>query len=594
MTSKLEQLNEFLEREQSLAAMVPAETLFGMLTRSYDAPANWCALARKNDGKFDVTPPGDIIRADGIEDVLFVRSSPFEVQIDADEIPSRDAFLFECSARVLMTIPAERTDLASFRERVLGSYTLATTDNVRRYVETEVTNAFQRACAEADAAQLLDGDARERVAHLVTEALQGPCFAAGLELADNVKVTLSCDSYDTVRKAGERAAQKQRAHEAEQQLRDALRDAQSRHLDHLSSLIDRAKQLASQSPEMGVQDVIKSFPTQDRGQLYKALLSTPSRQSKPTTVVVATSRELLFYDTSQPNTETHRMPLDGPPGPIRSIQLCGSMCGPGDAFLVGASRGVYVVNANGTNVDRLYMVNDAPNVRGGFNAVARGEHSIIATHSELGIVRWNIDQPQQAQRLFPDLTRNADAVRGALIRNGKGYASVGNTIVSWNEDKNYPTPPAEPTETWQLQQATSPFAMTAFAPTDAGMFAGTSNGFVYHWSHDNAEAPTLIHQGFDRAVETVQWIDADGVSNLMIADLTSRLSTRVLDDSFVMHYEAGGQTLRRAEANRNVVVAMNDLRDRLICWTPGEGDRATHVIPVAAAHQAHIQDFCLT
>lgn len=597
MTSKHAQLAEFLAREQSLAAMVPADTLFGMLTRSYDLPADWSALARKSDGKLLVVSPGGVIKADDVEDVLFVRAATFSVETSTDNVPSRDAFLFDCDTRILLSIPAERTDLASFRERVLGSYTLATTDNIRRYFEQDLRDALHRACAEMDAASLVAGDATERLEHVVTEALRGPCFAAGLELAGNVSVSLTCDSYDSVRKAGDHAARKQRAHEAEEQLRQALRDAQSRHMDHLKGLVDRARELASHSPDVGLQEIIKSFPAADRGQMYAALLAAPAQGKKDGLIAVATADHVLLYDAWQGDEPIRTIPLQGGPGQLRSIQTVSTPNASSRAdsqtkhatLLIGAARGAYVLPADGTQDAQAYTLSDAPLVRGGCNAVAMSNRCLLATHSELGIIRWDPDEPGAGQRLFQNLTANADAVRGACLHEGMAYASIGNTIVSWPESET----PDRPERTWKLSRSIPPMPITAVCPTRDGMYAGISTGQVLYWPSGNFDKPEEIHRGYERPVETVQLLENHGVTQLLIADLTSRLSVKVIGDAYALHYEAGGQTLRRAHADPFQIVAMNDLRDRLICWKPGEGERPARTIRVAARLSEHVQDFCL-
>ena len=67
----------------------------------------------------------------------------------------------------------------------------------------------------------------------------------------------------------------------------------------------------------------------------------------------------------------------------------------------------------------------------------------------------------------------------------------------------------------------------------------------------------------------------------------------MLGDSFTCRYEAGGQTLRRVEVAEDVIVATNDLRDRIICWHPNEPARPYANVGVAQMTGRSVQDVCL-
>jgi len=51
--------------------------------------------------------------------------------------------------------------------------------------------------------------------------------------------------------------------------------------------------------------------------------------------------------------------------------------------------------------------------------------------------------------------------------------------------------------------------------------------------------------------------------------------------------------LRRVEVAGDLLVATNDLRDRLLCWKPGQPDRPYVTVPVGALCGHSIQDICL-
>ncbi len=96
-----------------------------------------------------------------------------------------------------------------------------------------------------------------------------------------------------------------------------------------------------------------------------------------------------------------------------------------------------------------------------------------------------------------------------------------------------------------------------------------------------------------RPVESVQMLASHGVQRLVFADTALHVHARVVGDSFTCHYEAGGQTLRRVEAAPDLIVATNDLRDRLICWAPGDPKQPHATINVSSLIGRSIQDVCL-
>jgi hypothetical protein len=51
--------------------------------------------------------------------------------------------------------------------------------------------------------------------------------------------------------------------------------------------------------------------------------------------------------------------------------------------------------------------------------------------------------------------------------------------------------------------------------------------------------------------------------------------------------------LRRVEVAEDLVVATNELRDRLICWRPAQPAKPIETIAVAALCGRSIQDACL-
>jgi len=84
-----------------------------------------------------------------------------------------------------------------------------------------------------------------------------------------------------------------------------------------------------------------------------------------------------------------------------------------------------------------------------------------------------------------------------------------------------------------------------------------------------------------------------GIKRLFYTDTSLAVFARVLDDQHVCRYEAGGQTLRRVEVAPDILVATNEIRDRIICFDPARADKPPEVVHIARITGHSVQDVCL-
>jgi hypothetical protein len=189
--------------------------------------------------------------------------------------------------------------------------------------------------------------------------------------------------------------------------------------------------------------------------------------------------------------------------------------------------------------------------------------------------------------LLENRTRSAKSVRGVQVHDGRIYLSVDTTVVSVEVD--------DPTESAQRTYTGPPSAdalITALCPAPDGLYAGNADGQIIRWSYDGG-TPTIIHSGSGRAAESIHLLTAGGLTRLFFSDTTLALHARVIGDSFTCRYEAGGQTLRRVEVAPDLLIATNEVRDRLIHWSPGNPTAPTGTISVARQTGHTVQDVCL-
>jgi len=595
MATESDDLNQFLQRPASVAARIAGSELFAGRVRTFDLPASWAALITRTDGPSEVAAAGSIIDGASVEELLIVRITPVDVSLHERDIPTQDGFLADADGTLRLTLPPERSDLAAFGKHVMGSYRRATTDNLARHVQPAIHLALTELFADQPIATLMAPESAPKLVAALTEAVGGPCFVAGLNLTDPPTITVRCRAYTRVLQTQQRIAIEQREHEAAQPLEAALSEARRRHLDDLAALLNRAKELASSAPGADLGNLLKTFSQSQRGALYQALFATESGRRATRWIVVAAGAELLFFDPADPAKPARRIPIDGTAGRVRSIQIAcsGVETSAGcsaptseSALWLGAATGVYELPVEASTPTRVFVVDNHPAVRGGFNAVCTAGDGLYASHSELGLLRWCIADAADATGLFAPLTRHAKTVRGVCAWNGRLYCAIDDRIVAWRYQA---VAPDAADDEFRLDRGT----VSTLEPTELGLFAGTSDGRVLLWRDDETTSPEVIHSGSNRAVEALWLLATHSVRRLIFTDTTPRVHAKVLGDHYTYHFEAGGQTLRRVEVAPDWIVATNDLRDRLLCWPADAGDRPPTVIPVSQLCQASIQDVCL-
>jgi hypothetical protein len=574
----------FFAHPQAVAARVAAGELFGLLRRSIELPAQWIALVHRTAGDRAVVSGGGVLSSDGVEEVVFVRATPVELSLRVPEAGSSDGHACQATVMLRVAAIAEPSDLTGFAEEVLGSRRTATVADLARRMEPSVRAALQTLAANRSASDLVDGPAAATAGEALAVGLQGVCFSTGLRLDGEPGVRFESASLRESQRVARDAAIARSEHEAAVDLQGAIRRAQREHVDHLADLLKRLDELAVAAPTVTLGELIRTFTERQRGQIYEALFAATPALARTRWIVVSTGDEVLFYDPQSPSSLARRVPISGSAGQVRSVTAAFDRDG-ASVLLLGASTGVYRLPLDRSEPDLTVAVCDSPAVRGGFNAAAIQGDRILASHSELGLWSWSVRNPSEAEPLFPSMTRGAQAVRGLHVFEGSAYASVDDRAIRWRLD----AAAAAPDRIFVGAGDT----ITALRATAIGLFAGTSEGDVVYWPTLQDGYPERLHGGGRRAVESIALTSAHGIHTLVFADTSLSAQARVVGDSFACRYEAGGQTIRRVAVAGDLLVGLNDLRDRLFLWTPGRPQQPAAIIPVAASTGRTIQDVCL-
>jgi hypothetical protein len=577
-------LERFLRRPEAVAAFVSASEVFSFLKRSLDLPAQWAALITKRTGDRQLVSSGELVKSEEAEEILLTRTSSLDVTVEEDGLATADRFQCRASVRLQVRLIEERGELASFQSTVLGSRRTATTDDLARHFQPALRSALAQFTGAISVEKLVDGDEEEAARAAIAEALKGSCFTAGLMLESVPSVTFDSATFRKVRRAEERAARSREEHRAARKLQEAIERSQQEHLDHLTGLLTRLGELAAQSPDAELPELIRTFGGEQRGELYGALFKIQPAVIMTEWLIVAAGEELLFFYVSDTDKPARRLSITAEAGPVRSVQRASDAKRP-RSLLLGAGTGVYEMSLEAGGPELILLVAGKPEVHGGFNSVAKTGDIVYASHSELGIWRWRLNEAGPGQPVLTSMTQQAKAVRGIQIFDDDVYCALDDRVLRWPVSASHPAP--------EFFYSGSRSTISVICPSEKGLFAGNSDGEVLHWAESDRSEPQVLHAGSHRAVESLWFLPTQGVDRLILADTSLCAHARVLGDNFTCRYEAGGQTVRRVEVADDLLVATNDLRDRLFLWKLGEPGRPFATINVAAITQHSIQDVCL-
>ncbi|UCE59766.1 MAG: hypothetical protein JSU63_20280 [Phycisphaerales bacterium] len=555
-----------------------------MLKRTLDLPARWAAMVTRSTGDHTVVAEGGTVEGQDADDVLFARMSPIDLDFEEEGLITRDRFSCRADVHLQVGLIADRGEMLSFIKTILGSHRVAQNAAITNHLKPAVRSALMTLAKEHDANELVNADQSAVLSAALSEAIKGACFEAGLRLEGTPTVQVDSKTLRQIQQSEEEALRHRREHSANRQLQTALERAQSDHAEHLTSLLGRLGELAQSSPEVELPELIRTFPEQQRGELYTALFATETPGDHTRWIVVAAGDELLFFDPQSLDGPARRVTIDGPIGGVRSIQVTTGADGR-PALLLGAATGVYRLPIDGTSPDITLSVPYPPAVKYGFNAAVGVGDRVFASHSELGLCEWNMGDPEAVRYRFQSMTGRAASVRHVQFFEANLYCSVDDRVIGWPADDTAEMPSHVYTG--------SSSAVTALCATSYGVYAGNSDGDILLWTANRETEPECLYSGYHRAAESLWVVHTGGIPRIIFADTSPRLRACVLGDSFTCEYEAGGQTLRRVEVAPDLMAVTNELRDRLICFKPGQPDRPWATVQVSALCRRSIQDVCL-
>ncbi len=577
-------LSDVTREADVVAAVVPGREAFGLLTSTLDLPPYWTALVTTEHGETRVAPPGSEVDGRDVEEVMLVRTSPLRLAYAFNQLDSEDGFSCDAAATVDVQVVVDGSELAAFRKHMVAGARRVVVDDVQAALQSPMREAVARFVKSRPAADLVDTTDLSELQNELADTLQASLFKLGLCFEGLHGASVDSRSYRQVSRQRSGLEREKQQQDLRSQLRRAIEQAQDEQLAHVRELLERARVLAEESPQANLAEVLRTFDAAQRGELYEALWADDVSQGDTRWFVVVCGSELLFFDPAAPEQPVRRTSLETPVGSLRSIAYHRSA----DDILVlgvGAAGGVLLVHAESGDLLGTYPAGSAAGrrVRGGFNSVALAGEFVLGAHSELGLWRWRVDTPASGSKLLPEVTAGARTVRHVQFSGGRVFVAVDSRVYSIR---------AACDQDPVIYEGTGE-TVTALLCDETCLCAGTADGSILCWPMDDPASVETLQAGVGRAVESIGRLRTGGVERLLFTDTSTAVHAQVVGDAFRCRYEAGGQTIRRAEFAPDWIVGTNETRDRLFCWPTGKPASPPTVLPVAQLSGRSIQDVCL-
>jgi len=569
---------QFARTTTHVARLARADDLFGLLRRRIVTPHGCAALVWKADSAPVLFASGAEIPADGVREVMLIRTAPLELDYSFERLTSSDGFDFSANIQCQVHIVPQREDLASFRTSVLGSRDSANPEHVRLLCAETVQAAAAHFARERDAEKLADPTEWHAFDAILADRFKPLGFSTGLALGRDPRSKWRSESFGASQRVRQTARLRQERIEEDARHRAATIEARKSRLSELEALVAKARQVAEQAGGAGVADLVKAFDPAQRGEFYHGLLAA-NRAARPTTAVLSIAGdEALFFDPANPRQPSKRITLAGPLGGLRSVQHMA--IGDRDEIVIGAGRGLHRMTPAGEVIGSLVVTTDAVS-RGGFNAVAVCGDSIYATHSELGLWRWPHAANSPGEVCLGDLTSGAKTIRGVQTDiQGRLWLAIDDSVIAWRPDAG------EPPARWKF-----PSNVTALLVADNSLFIALADGRVLHRPHLDDDTQERIF-GPGGTIDALAWSPGGGMPRLILSNGAAQVHMLVIGDASRTEYR-GPAGIRSIAATEDYIAGITHARDQVVLWRAESPEEPAAMIPVSRICGRSIQDVLL-
>jgi hypothetical protein len=243
-------------------------------------------------------------------------------------------------------------------------------------------------------------------------------------------------------------------------------------------------------------------------------------------------------------------------GYLRSVRT--AVTREGAVVLAGAQRGVYVVREGDGAAVRELRFRSEPSGQGGVNSTAYFDGHVYATHSELGLSRFDLALGTQ-EPLFQAVTGRHDSTRGALATaDGKLYFASGPHV--------YRADLLRPTADLVAFQGGED-SLTTFVVTATEVIGGTRGGRILRWSMSDPGAPRELHVRKAEPIYMLKVAEVEGEDHLLVGAKDHGVTAVSLASGRAVDYRAKDQ-IRWVEGASDFLFGVSRSGYAIHVWDP--------------------------
>lgn len=539
-------------------------------------PDAWQGLVETRDGRRRFVPAGEDPQPDRDATLLLARSRRLAIPISASGLLSADGDDFAIDGELLTHWEPDLNQLAALLRQIPGSGELTQQHLFDALQTGGGAETLRRFCHERPSGALAAGDPRPDIETALREGLARFLFEYGLTLDRVTRVTVVSRAF-TRRQAEQHAGRREIERIAARELlQQAALSAATKRLDLVGGLLEQMRGAAG-GDERGWRGLLPSLTPTERGQLLENLWRvTPNRQIATALLVVA-GADLCWLDPNQPTRVTRTFSAPDDLGPLRSVRYDANRAW----VLLGAARGVWVIDVETAEVMRKYEAECADTPRTGFNDALIAGDFLYATHSQLGCWRWTLAGDQREPLLIPAHGAPRSVRALALAEDGRVLFAADDCVMSVASDAN---------DAETLCSADN--VIFCLALDGETLYAGTADGalrkaelaYPETWSRVGQIHGAMEAIALRRWTDLVEIITPANISGVQAIYPQENVVTRLFDTP---------TPVRRVWASDDCVVALSERRDRLYVATAAGAPDFASEAPLSRMLGRSIQDVCL-
>ncbi len=559
-------------------------------------PERWMGLVIKADGRRRYVPASENPRVERGDKLVLVRNRPITVPLSVSKCPAARGNLVDGTCELLVRWQPREDDLAAL-ERSLLSEPLTLQRLADVVADAGGLTAMRQFVREQSAEKLVREDTRDELLAALCEQLKKFAFETGMELDRIAGLEFTSKSFERQASLKRETRQRVERIKSAEMVDAAALAATKRRLGDLGNILEQLKSASGGDEKTQWHQLLPALSPADRGKLLENLWRITPNRHVAAAIVVVVGNECLWLDPGDPERIRRRVTLADDLGGLRSVTFSPSR----NLLLIGAASGVWALDADSGEVAAKFEVPDVEPPRTGFNAAVTAGDRLYATSSQLGCWSWPLSNVGDADSdvaagASPAVDSRECPPKPILVPEGgvpkriRAVVATDDGRVLFAADDCVQVYQPDTDELGVLSAAED--VIHCMAVLEDKLFVGTGTGKLFHVDLNHPDDWWLVQQ-MTATIESVQprrWTDLielvvpagpRGISGIYDGE---GVVTRLLDSA---------TPIRRAWACDDVVVGLNQLRDRLVVMNANLPERTGREAKIAQMTGQSIQDACL-